>query len=229
MQRPVNDPAESRLTRSDRSSATVHQTDLDRELAITRTAQENARSSLDLALAADARDLCDIHYGYMWQLREFVGTLEQMGLITSPVAHRFIVSRLFVERCLAELTFDGDEYMFYVSGAKEGKRSYLSDIVNFEIKTRSVCGVVGEDDSVFKAVMSLQSAGQPLTAWFHSHPGSGPGASHPSTTDRRQQRNLERLGYHSVGAIFFKGRLREIFRRPDEIRSRNPRERSGSN
>ena len=138
----------------------------------------------------------------MWQLREFVGALEEMDPLTSPAAHGFVVSRLFVERCLAELTFDCDEYMFYVSGTQEGPRSYLSDIVNFEIKVRSVCGVVGDDDSVFKAMMRLQAAGQPLTAWFHSHPGSGPAASHPSTTDRRQQRNLERLGYHSVGAIF---------------------------
>ena len=57
MQRSVNDPASSRLARPGRSSATVHRTDLDRELAITRSAQENARSSFDVALETGPESL----------------------------------------------------------------------------------------------------------------------------------------------------------------------------
>jgi len=45
-------------------------------------------------------------------------------------------------------------------------------------------------------------AGRGLFAHFHSHPGNGPGATHPSGTDENFQRRLERAGHLAPMAIF---------------------------
>ena len=180
----------------------VPQDELDGALTRTRSARDDARARIDDALRVRDRPLSDIHYSYMWQIQELDHALVEMGAQTTPPAHQFVTSQLFLESCLLKLTLDQDEYIFYVSGPQGGGSMYLSDIVDFDIKTRSLAGVQGDDGSVFRAMMRLRRVGLPLRAWFHSHPGSGPGATAPSSVDRSQQRRYEADGYRVVGGIF---------------------------
>lgn len=49
---------------------------------------------------------------------------------------------------------------------------------------------------------AMDDTGEQLTCYFHTHPGSGPKANHPSAIDLATQDRYERGGYCVIGGIF---------------------------
>ncbi len=47
-------------------------------------------------------------------------------------------------------------------------------------------GVKADPDLLGQALIAMSQSGTYFALWIHSHPGSGPGATHPSDIDRRQ-------------------------------------------
>ncbi len=95
------------------------------------------------------------------------------------------------------------ERFHYVTGAKVADGTYtLNHIVQVEFAEQSAVYLRVNDLSNFAALESLDYWGTPLLAHFHSHPGTGAGATHPSGIDRRFQERLERGGHIAVGGIF---------------------------
>jgi hypothetical protein len=63
-------------------------------------------------------------------------------------------------------------------------------------------GVVAEIPSTHNLLIRLEQFGHKFLAHFHSHPGNGPDATHPSGIDENFQRRLERAGHLALMGIF---------------------------
>ncbi len=115
---------------------------------------------------------------------------------------RYAVSSLFLHECFKKLTADPDEQFFFITGSEvEGVR-VLDQWAEFAHQRRTRMGVVADMPSTHNLLIRLEQFGHKFLAHFHSHPGNGPGATHPSGTDENFQRRLEKAGHLALMAIF---------------------------
>jgi len=116
--------------------------------------------------------------------------------------HRYAVSSLFLHECYRKLTADPDEQFFFITGSEVDGVHVLDQCAEFAHQYRSRVGVVGHMPSTHNLLIKLEQYGHKFLAHFHSHPGKGPGATHPSGTDENFQRRLEQGGHLALMAIF---------------------------
>jgi hypothetical protein len=115
---------------------------------------------------------------------------------------RYMVSSLFLHDCFKKLTADADEQFFFVTGTEIEGVCVLDQCAEFAHQRRTRLGVVAEMPSVHNLLIKLEQFGHKFLAHFHSHPGNGPGATHPSGIDENFQRRLEQGGHLAVMAVF---------------------------
>jgi hypothetical protein len=95
------------------------------------------------------------------------------------------------------------EEFHYATGLRIDARTYVvSHIVPVQYARQDAGGVRVLDASNISALAKLDELGLPLVMHFHSHPGFGREANHPSSTDRAFQERLERGGHVAIGGIF---------------------------
>lgn len=95
------------------------------------------------------------------------------------------------------------EVFHYATGVQVDQNTFvIGHIVPVTFSRQSAGGVRVADDSNIRALESLDRLGMPLLAHFHSHPGHGVQANHPSSVDRAFQERLERGGHIAIGGIF---------------------------
>lgn len=95
------------------------------------------------------------------------------------------------------------EEFHYAAGIQVDANTFvICHIVPVQFSAQSATRVRVADGSNIRALAALDKIGLPLVAHFHSHPGKGPDANHPSETDRRFQERLERGGHIAIGGIF---------------------------
>jgi proteasome lid subunit RPN8/RPN11 len=114
----------------------------------------------------------------------------------------YIVSSLFLAESFRYLVKDPAEDMHFVTGCELGPVRVLERLVDFDKAERTAVRVSGNPASTHQALIGLEAKGHRLTAWMHSHPGVGAGATRPSSTDLDHQRRLEQGRYPAIGAIF---------------------------
>jgi hypothetical protein len=136
---------------------------------------------------------------------EFLGSLEQ--IVTEYSApekgpRRYTVSSLFLHESFKKLTADQDEQFFFITGAEVEGVLVLDQWAEFAHQRRSRLGVVADTPSTHRLLIRLEHFGHRFLAHFHSHPGKGADATHPSGTDESFQRRLESGGHLAVMAIF---------------------------
>jgi len=135
---------------------------------------------------------------------EFLESLEQIEAEntgwpnTGP--RRYAVSSLFLHESFKKLTADPDEQFFFITGAEVGGTLVLDQCAEFAHQRRSMMGVVGHMPSTHNLLIKLEQFGHKFLAHFHSHPGKGADATHPSGTDENFQKRLESAG-HVVGGV----------------------------
>jgi hypothetical protein len=115
---------------------------------------------------------------------------------------RYAVSSLFLHECAKKLTADADEQFFFITGSEVEGVHVLDQWAEFAHQRRSRLGVVADMPSTHNVLIKLEQFGHKFLAHFHSHPGTGPGATHPSGTDENFQRRLEKGGHLAVMGIF---------------------------
>jgi hypothetical protein len=115
---------------------------------------------------------------------------------------RYAVSSLFLHECAKKLTADPDEQFFFITGSEVDGVHVLDQCAEFAHQRRSRLGVVGDMPSTHNVLIKLEQYGHKFLAHFHSHPGRGPGATHPSGTDENFQGRLEKGGHLALMAIF---------------------------
>ena len=79
------------------------------------------------------------------------------------------------------------ERMLVVAGRSSSQETVLGSA--FDVTGASTTGHVRADDELLRrALIAMEVSGTHLAAWLHSHPGSGPEGTRPSSIDRRQHR-----------------------------------------
>ena len=115
---------------------------------------------------------------------------------------RYAVSSLFLHECAKKLTADADEQFFFITGSEVEGVYVLDQWAEFAHQRRTRLGVVADMPSTHNMLIKLEQFAHKFLAHFHSHPGSGPDATHPSGTDENFQRRLENGGHLALMAIF---------------------------
>jgi hypothetical protein len=139
------------------------------------------------------------------RLNEYLATLDRITAENDPDANgqrRYAVSSLFLHDCHKKLTVDPDEHFFFVTGAEVDGVLVLDQCAEFAHQRRTRMGVVADMPSMHNLLIKLELFGHKFLAHFHSHPGNGPDATHPSGTDQNFQRRLEQGGHLALMAIF---------------------------
>lgn len=183
-----------------------------------RLIQTRTKLLADLAQAAERRQQARIRRlcQRIVQVNDFLESLEKIKAETKPLsngpARHYIVSSLFLHQCFKDLTADQDEQLFFVTGSEVDGVHVLDQKIEFLHQKRGPLGVVGNMSSTHRLLIRLEQFGHRLLAHFHSHPGKGAGATHPSGTDENYQRRLEAAGYPTVAAIFSRDGYVRFFR-----------------
>lgn len=136
---------------------------------------------------------------------EFLEALERIeSENTGPHGgpRRYAVSSLFLHESFKKLTVDQNEQFFFITGAEVGEVLVLDQWAEFAHQRRSPMGVVAHMPSTHNVLIKLEQFGHKFLAHFHSHPGNGPDATHPSGIDENFQRRLEGAGHLALMAIF---------------------------
>jgi len=136
---------------------------------------------------------------------EFLESLERIeteNTATNSGPRHYAVSSLFLHDSFKKLTADQDEQFFFVTGAEVEGVLVLGQWAEFAHQRRSRMGVVADMPSTHNLLIKLEQFRHKFLAHFHSHPGVGPEATHPSGTDERFQSRLEDAGHVAVMAIF---------------------------
>jgi hypothetical protein len=115
---------------------------------------------------------------------------------------RYAVSSLFLHESFKKLTADQNEQFFFITGAEVGDVLVLDQCAEFAHQRRSPMGVVAHMPSTHNLLIRLEQFGHKFLAHFHSHPGNGPEATHPSGIDENFQKRLESAGHVALMAIF---------------------------
>lgn len=138
------------------------------------------------------------------------------GLLQSLTMERglplYIASAWFLYDCYRHLIHNGPtkqgpesqiENMYFVTGSHIQNLFTMDRMVLFELEKQSAVYVKGKAASSHQVLIELDERhGHRLHGWFHSHPGTGANATHPSSIDKSHQARLERGGYPAIGAIF---------------------------
>jgi len=136
---------------------------------------------------------------------EFLETLDQIvseNTRTPDGLRRYMISSLFLHECAKKLTADPDEQFFFITGTEIEGVHVLDQWAEFAHQRRTRLGVVADMPSTHNLLIKLEQFGHKFLAHFHSHPGNGPEATHPSGTDENFQRRLESAGHLALMAIF---------------------------
>jgi len=139
------------------------------------------------------------------RVNDFLTTLDRITAENDPNANgprRYAVSSLFLHDCFKKLTADPNEQFFFLTGTEVEGVCVLDQCAEFAHQRRTRMGVVADMPSTHNLLIRLEQFGHKFLAHFHSHPGNGPDATHPSGTDQNFQRRLEQGGHLAVMAIF---------------------------
>lgn len=159
-------------------------------------------------------------YERIFRTNEFLDSLSHIEHETRPAVaggkQRYAVSSLFLHECFKDLTVDSDEEFFFVTGTVIDGVYVLDQKTTFQHQKRNALGVIGQPSSTHKLLIKLEQFGHRLLACFHSHPGKGADATHPSGTDESFQQRLEDGGHIAVAAIFSRDGFVRFFRMDKE-------------
>ena len=162
-----------------------------------------------------ARGRCVTYASRSSKTNEFLASLNQIDAEQQAKQDdskpRFQISSLFLHECFEKLTADEREQFFFITGTEVNGVFVLNQRTHFEHESRTAMGVIAKPRSTHRLLIKLEKFGHRLLGHFHSHPGNGPGSTHPSGTDRDFQQRLEQAGHIAVAAIFFSGRLCSLF------------------
>lgn len=114
----------------------------------------------------------------------------------------YILSTMFVQDAFRLLTQGPEEDLRFATGLVTGPNILaVTRLLQFDMKLRSVIAAQGDQASVTRVLIYLHNHDHKLFMTWHSHPGSGKGATTPSSTDIDFHRRLELGGYPVIGAI----------------------------
>jgi len=139
------------------------------------------------------------------ETNDFLESLERIAAENAPDPSgrkRYAVSSWFLHESFKKLTADQNEQFFFITGAEVEGVLVLDQWAEFAHQRRNRLSVVADMPSTHNLLIKLEQFGHKFLAHFHSHPGNGADATHPSGTDENFQKRLEAAGHVAVMAIF---------------------------
>lgn len=152
----------------------------------------------------ERKGVADLTTEITWT-NEFLESLERIieeNTRTPGASPRYAVSSLFLYECAKKLTADADEQFFFITGSEVEGVYVLDQWAEFAHQRRTRVGVVADMPATHNVLIRLEQFAHKFLAHFHSHPGKGADATHPSGTDENFQRRLENGGHLALMAIF---------------------------
>lgn len=120
-----------------------------------------------------------------------------------PSTEAFVMEACFLRELLAVLTTDANEHMRFLTGPKIDQARVVCRWAQPSVLERqSPVFVRASAQSVAAALIPMIEQGAELHIIAHSHPGSGPGGTNPSSTDIECLGELQRSGSRAIGCIF---------------------------
>jgi len=114
----------------------------------------------------------------------------------------FVVNSRMLHECFRKLTRTEEEDLAIVTGSCVGRIRTLERVVPVVLAEQNAVGATVDNRSLADGLIELYEFGMKPLGLLHSHPGTGPGATHPSGTDLRTQSSLEDAGAEIASAIF---------------------------
>jgi len=140
------------------------------------------------------------------KVNEFLESLDRIEAEATakpePGPRRYAVSSLFLHESFKKLTADRDEQFFFITGSEIEGVLVLDQWAEFAHQKRNMMGVTADVRSTHSLLIKLERFKHRLLAHFHSHPGTGADATHPSGIDEGFQKRLEGAGHVAVMVIF---------------------------
>lgn len=114
----------------------------------------------------------------------------------------FVAEAVFMRELTAVLTTDANEQMYFLTGPKLGPIRTISRWARHAaLEKQSPVFVRASARSVASVLIPIIEQGAELHVIAHSHPGSGAGATTPSSTDIECLGKLQRSGSQAIGCI----------------------------
>lgn len=140
-------------------------------------------------------------YRRLWELSFRQQVLASLDPGVVRPSHQVLVSSWTLLESFRVCTETPDEGMHFVVGAEVDGVWVGTNIVKFPYAERSPVGAAGDPRATHGAVIEAAESGHRILLIAHSHPGSGPNANFPSSTDLRTHRLWEQ-GTPLAGAIW---------------------------
>ena len=121
---------------------------------------------------------------------------------TEPSTEAFVMEACFLRELLAVLTTDANEHMRFLTGPKVDQVRVVCRWAQPALEKQSPVFVRASAQSVGAALIPIIEQGAELHIIAHSHPGSGPGGTNPSSTDIEGLGELQKAGSPAIGCIF---------------------------
>lgn len=140
----------------------------------------------------------------------------ELGESSVPV---YVIGSWFLHDCLAFVTATADESLHYVAAVSHRNWFFMNRMVTFPLAKQSVVRAEGDRTGTHGACVQADAFGHAIAGIFHSHPGSGAGATTPSSTDKETHERFERGGFPVIGGIFTRDGHVRFFshRRPFQV------------
>lgn len=127
-----------------------------------------------------------------------------------------VMDVLLARQLYEHLTPTPDEDLAYICGFESDGKMVLTGIIPVELDHASPVRARANPESAAKALAHMhEGLGLKLCAIAHSHPGTGPDATHPSKTDYNYHGAIEEAGSKAVGMIFSRDGYVRFFRSSD--------------
>jgi len=121
--------------------------------------------------------------------------------LTEPGLNTYVVDTWFIQDLIRHLTPGRDEEITHVTGPRVGPARVLSRICQIRAETKSLVYARASAQSCADTEIEILEHGNLVHAMAHSHPGSGAGATHPSSIDTNYLGTIQRIGAEAIGII----------------------------
>ena len=141
---------------------------------------------------------------------------QRTGTNAGNEAPIFVINSMMLQECFDRATETEDENIVLVTGSRIGRLRCLERVVPVSLQAQSAVGAVTDASSLAEGYVGLYEYGLMPAACFHSHPGYGIEATHPSGTDMETQTLFERSGGTILGGIFSRDGYIRFYAKGDE-------------
>lgn len=114
----------------------------------------------------------------------------------------FVVGSKLLYDAFNKMCAFSTESILYASGGVLRNSYSIERLIDLQLDESELGYASANAEFSSKVLIGLETYGTLLTCYFHTHPGRGKNANHPSSIDFANQARLEKGNYKTIGGIF---------------------------